>query len=119
MERRAASPSLLCALCDVGARMIDALRADDLGAFFALAEERAGLIDELRAFAHPAEVDPAWREHARALAEQERVLAERIAAQEARLTRALGRTRQIDEARQRYDAAAPTARPVLNPLLRG
>ncbi len=120
MDPHAASPSALQALCTVGARMIEALAADDLAAFFALVEKRTALVDALKTAAHPAEVDPAWQEHAQALAEQERVLAEQLAAQETRLARALKRTRQQGEAHQRYSGdAAPPARSVLNPHLHG
>lgn len=114
-----ASPSPLQALRDVGARMIAALRDDDVETFLALAEERTDLVDALRALAHPSEADPAWQEHAQALREQARVLAEEMAAQETRLTRALGRTRQLGKAHRRYDDATPAGRSVLHPRLHG
>lgn len=120
MSNATPPPSLLQALCDVGTRMVAALQADDLATLFALADERAGLVDRLRAFAHPADVDAAWPAYAETLAEQERVLTRGLAAQEARLDRALRRTRQLDQARQCYDGhAAPVRRQVLDPRLHG
>lgn len=95
-------PTLLDALYGVGERMYEALAAEDLDTFFSLVHERGTLLDELRTYDHPADVDPRWEARAAALAEQHRVLSDAVAAHERRLGASLAAVERYHAAQQHY-----------------
>lgn len=99
-----AYPNLLQTICDLGERMCTALGADDLDTFFGLMQERSLLVEELKAYESPADVDPDWRHTAAALEAQHKVLAEAMAAQEQRVGEALSALHRYDTARDSYTA---------------
>ena len=94
--------SLLQSIYALGEEMCLALERDDLDAFFALLAQRTPLIERLATYASPAEVGPDWEKLADALRQQQHRLAGVLAAQEQRLSDALGGLRKQRTARQRY-----------------
>lgn len=82
--------------------MLAALEADDLGAFARLARQRENIVDHLRAFEHPADVDPNWEREAALLQQQQQALAEAMAACERHMEEALREMEQSKRAHRHY-----------------
>ncbi len=111
--------TLLTSLIDIGEQLCDAAAADDWDAFLALMDERAALIDRLRAFDHPSEVDARWEQQGEVLARQHERLNRALTGRKEHLQRALVHVEKLKEAQAHY-GQAPTARtPVLRENVRG
>ena len=104
MNEETTSSNPLTALLDTGARIHEALLQGDIDAFAVLVQERGELVDKLRAYDHPADVDPRWRATAAALAEQYQAILQAATTQEQRLGAAAQTTQRFKQAHRSYTA---------------
>ena len=107
------SPTLLDALYRLGEEMWLALNSDQIECFFELTNERGTLLDSLRQYENPAEVDPEWDRKAKALAEQYDKLSTALASQEQKMGETLGSFKRFARARSEY-AQKPRSGRILN-----
>lgn len=113
MHPTTTSSTVLDALFSLGERLCLALEAGDVDTVVRLVEERGVLVEDLQRFAHPAEIDPDWRQYAAAFKQQQRAIVEAAAAHEQRLAAALEALGHVKHARARYGERSTRA-PILN-----
>lgn len=113
-------PSLLQTLRSLGDAMHAALEDDDLDVFTHLAQQREDVVDHLRTFGHPGDVDPDWEREAVLLQRQHQALTEAMAACQRRMGEALEGLDRFKKARRQYYAGpAPARSGILSESLRG
>lgn len=106
-EPAAFSPGLIRDLYEVGENMRAALREDDTDRYLELIEERGTLLDKMRRYDHPSQIDENWRELADVLRTQQSELMEEALQQERRIQEALGRLEQLKSAGRSYQEVSP------------
>ena len=118
MPHTATSPTLLDGLYALGERLCLALEAGDVETFACLMQERGALVERLQSFAHPADVDPDWQQHASALQQQHHAIVKAATARKEQFEEALEALGHVKRARARYHKR-PARASILNKNLCG
>lgn len=112
------SPSLLHKIYRLGERMREALRADRMESFAALAAERTMLVNRLRTYDHPSQVSSDWMRWAERLTAQQQQLTAAINTRTSRMTETIGELERFKQANQKYGDASSNSDRALNRPLR-
>ncbi len=108
---------LLQDLFHIGENMQASLADGEMDTFFDLVAERGTLLEILRSYRHPSDVDADWEEMAAALTDQDKMLLTAAELQRERMRDAVTRVEQVKEAQRSY--LRPGARStILNENLR-
>lgn len=111
--------NLLRVLYDVGEELRTALDENELDRFAELVERRAGLVEQLRSYDHPSELDADWHTLAQALRHQHEELQETLSEKETELEDAVQHVERLKAAQRSYNASPPRESGVLNQNLQG